>query len=87
MRLSRRSLRNKFGNTALDTLHLLGVFPQGRAPELDPTLEVGPYQGLVEGKYDISGLIRKVPGNHPQNLASLFATLVDLVIPSQITRD
>ena len=72
---------------SLDTLHLLCVFPQGRAPELDPILEVRPYHGLVEGKYDISGLICKVPGNHPQNLASLFVTLVDLMIPSQITRD
>ena len=32
----------------MDTLHLLGVFPQDRAPELDPILEVRPYQGLVE---------------------------------------
>ena len=74
-----RNSGNKFCNTALDMLHLLSVILQGRAPELDPI--------LVEGKYDISGLIRKVPGNHPQNLASLFATLIDLLKLSQITRE
>ena len=72
---------------ALDTLHFLSVFTQGRAPELDPIIEARPYQGLVEGKYDISGLICKVPGNLPQNLASLFGILVDQMIISQITRD
>ena len=65
---------------ALDTLHFLSVFTQGRAPELDPIIEARPYQGLVEGKYDISGLICKVPGN-------LFGILVDQMIISQITRD
>ena len=96
MRLSRRSrssygvlhnFRNKFCNTALDTLHLLGVLPQGCTPELDPILEVRPYQGLEEGKYDITGFICNILGNHLQNITSLFATLIDLVIPSQITRD
>ena len=80
MRLRRRSSYGVLCNSRISfvtrrwirSICLFGVFPQGRAPELDPILEVRPYQGLVEGKYDISGLIRKVPAIIPRTLLAFL---------------